>query len=195
MLRNPTKVKIGDTLYPINTDFRIAIECNEIAQDDTIGEYERALAIIYKLFGDKGLDNPEHYNKLLELGQKYLLCGKELDKHSVEDADMDFIQDMNYIETSFQSDYNMDLSTVDMHWWKFCDLLNGLSNSELGNCCILNRVRNLRNMDASKIQDSREREKVVKAQKEVALHKKEKPLTKEQIESIKLFNKLAGIKD
>lgn len=52
-MNNPQYVKVDDKLYKINTDFRIALECNNIAEDTSIGEYERALAIIYKLFGEK----------------------------------------------------------------------------------------------------------------------------------------------
>ena len=52
-MSNPQYVKVDDKLYKINTDFRIALECNNIAEDTSIGEYERALAIIYKLFGEE----------------------------------------------------------------------------------------------------------------------------------------------
>ena len=33
------------------------------------------------------------------------------------------------------------------------EMMNGLSNSELGDCCILNRVRNLRNFDMKDIKE------------------------------------------
>lgn len=56
-MNNPKYVKVDNELYNINTDFRIALECNKIAQDKNIGNYERALAIIYKLFGEKGLNS------------------------------------------------------------------------------------------------------------------------------------------
>lgn len=52
-MSNPKYIKIDNELYEINTDFRVAIECNSIAEDENIGEYERALAVIYKLFGEK----------------------------------------------------------------------------------------------------------------------------------------------
>ena len=45
-MNNPEYVKVGDKKYKINTDFRVAIECNNIAQDDSIGNTERPLAII-----------------------------------------------------------------------------------------------------------------------------------------------------
>ena len=80
-----------------------------------------------------------------------------------------------------------------MHWYKFSNLINGLSNSELGNCCILNNVRNLRNLDASKIEDSKERKKILDAQKYWALNKQEYALTQEQQKSMETLNKLIGL--
>jgi len=191
-LNNPEYVKIGDKKYKINTDFRIAIECQEIATDTTIGDYERALAIIYKLFGDEGLNDSENYEQLLKLAQKYLSCNKELETN--EKPDMDFKQDMDYIEASFMSDYQIDLSKIKMHWWTFFNLLNGLSNSEMGNCCILNRIRNLRNYNTSEIKDLNERAKIDKAKRQVALKQKEKEvtLTKEQQKNVDEFYKSLG---
>lgn len=188
----PQFVKVNNKKYKINTDFRTAIECNRIAEDETINDYERALAIIYTLYGDEGLNNEQDYDKLLELAQKYLCCGKEFEGDN-EKPDMDFIQDMEYIEASFMSDFHIDLENSDMHWWKFMKLMNGLSNSELGNCCVLNNIRNLRNFDVSKIKDEKERTKIKKAQQQVALRKQERTFTKEEEEAMEKFNKLAGI--
>ena len=66
----------------------------------------------------------------------------------------------------------MDIANEEMHWWKFYKLINGLSNSEMGNCCVLNRVRNLRTFDTSEIKDVKEKEKIEKAKKQVELKKK-----------------------
>ena len=189
----PEYVKIGDKKYHINTDFRVAIECNQIAEDNSIGDLERALGVIYKLFGEEALNDSENYETLLEMAKKYLKCGKDIEDNSKEEPDMDYIQDMDYIEASFMSDYHMDLSNTKMHWWKFNKLMNGLSNSELGNCCILNRIRNLRNFDESKIEDTKERQRIHKAKMQFALHKKEPTLTKEQLESMEKLNELLGI--
>jgi hypothetical protein len=108
---------------------------------------------------------------------------------------MDYIEDYDYIVASFQSDYGIDLDSVDMDWKRFNTLMNGLSNSELGNCCVLNRVRNLRNYDPSQIKDAKERQKVVKAKEQVALkrYKEENHLTKEQEESMERLNKILGL--
>lgn len=193
-MKNPTFAKVENERYDINTSFRVAIECSKIAEDETIGDYERALAIIYLLYGDKGLENPQHYNKLLEIAKKYLVCGKE-NTESTDEPDMDYEEDMRYIEISFMSDYGINLSETDMHWWEFNKYIEGLSNSELGDCCVLNRIRNLRTFDTKEIKDRKERERIEKAKKQFALkkNKKENHLTKEQEESMKELNKMLGL--
>ena len=190
----PYYVEVNGHKYKINTDFRYAIKCNEIAQDETIGDFERALAIIYTLFGDEGIENPNDYEKLLKMAQKYLSCGKELDG-SADKPDMDFIEDYAYIKTSFRSDYGIKLDEENMHWYEFMEMMNGLSNSELGDCCILNRVRNLRNFDLKDIKDPKERSKIQKAKDSVALKKtkRENHLTKKQEESMERLNKILGL--
>ena len=184
----PKFVEIDDKKYKINTDFRVALKCSEIAEDENIHDTERALAIIYLLFGDEGLENSEHYNDLLKMARKYLSCGKEIEE-SDKEPDMDFNEDWDYIEASFMSDYSISLENIEMHWWKFFKLLNGLSNSELGNCCVLNRVRNLRNYDINEIKDKKLKDQMIEAKKSVALHKKKKKVepSKAQKESAMKF--------
>ena len=183
-MRYPEYVKANGKEYKINTDFRVAIECNKIAEDETICGVERALGIICTLFGEEAIDDEGNYEKLLELAKNYLLCGKEEDD-SNEKPDMDFEEDMDYIEASFMSDYGISLEDTEMHWWKFFNLMNGLSNSDMGNCCVLNRIRNLRNFNTSEIKDTKERQKIEKEKKKVALkkNKKKKNITEKQKQS------------
>lgn len=191
-MNNPEYVKIGNEKYKINTDFRIAIECDTIARNENIGEYEKILAIIYKLFGNKGLNSVDSYAKLIELGQKYLRLGQDIE-FTDEEPDMDFNQDKNLIASSFKYDYGYNPYEMEyLHWYDFYNDMSNLSNSEFGNCCVLSRIRNLRTYDVTKISDLKEREKVIKSQERVALKKtrKEKELTKEEEESIERFNKL-----
>ena len=188
------KIQIDNTIYEAKVDFRTAIRCNEIATDETIGDFERVLGIIYTMFGEDGLNHQEHHEKLLKWCLKYLSCGKEV-KDTNEKPDMDYVEDMEYIEASFMSDYRIDLENEDMDWQKFNKLINGLSNSEFGNCCVLNRIRNLRNLNLNDIKDSKEREKLRKAKEQVALkkNKKEKKMTQEQMDSMNQFNEMLGL--
>ena len=182
----PTYVIVNGNRYDINTDFRVAIECERIARDKSIGDFETFLAILYKLYGKKALENPNDYIELMKLAKKYLSCGKEPEL-TRDEPDMDYLEDFDLIEASFMSDFHIDLSNEKMHWWKFFKLLNGLSNSDTGNCCILNRVRNIRNMELSSIQDSKERTRLMKAKERFALKSTDTKnnLTKEQEESIR----------
>ncbi len=192
----PKYVMVEGKKYAINTDFRVAIECNRIAEDETIGDLERALGVIYELFGDEGINTPNHYEKLLEMAKKYLSCGKEIED-TKEKPDMDYIEDRDYIASSFQYDYKYDPYQMEyVHWWKYFNDLNNLSNSEFGNCCVLNRVRNLRNYDTRQIKDSKERQKIEKAKQQVALKKykpKKKEATDEQMKSAEEFLKGIGL--
>ena len=156
MTNYPQLAKVNDIKYKINTDYKIAIKCDEIARSD-VSEEERSLAILYLLFGEKALDNPQDWVELLNISMKYLRCGKKAENSDEKEANMSFIQDKGYIEASFFSDYNIDLASTDMHYWKFYNLLCGLTED-----CVLNRVRFVRDYDISQIKDAKEKEKWIK---------------------------------
>lgn len=141
MNKYPEYIEVDNIKYKINTDFRIALECDKIVRDSTIGDYEKILAIIYKLLGEKALNDNENHTRLFNLCQKYLQCNKDYeDMNDEEEPSMDFEQDIGYIKASFMSDYNgMDLNKIDLHWWFFNDLLQGLTENS-----VLNRVRYIR---------------------------------------------------
>lgn len=196
LLNNPEYVKVDNELYKINTDFRVALECNNIAQDTTIGDYERAIAVLYKLFGEKSFEC-KNQNKLMELAMKYLSLGKDtntLKNDSDAKHELDFNKCIGLIKSSFKFDYNYDPYELKyLHWYDFYNDLQNLSTSEFGNCCILNRVNSILNQDAKSIKDSK---KLIDAQKDL-INKycivKEKEMTKEQEESARAFYKSLGI--
>lgn len=191
----PECAEIDGKKYKINTDYRIAIRCNEISMQD-IDVLEKAMAIIYLLFGSEALEDVQHYEQLMEKANYFLKCG-DLEDHNEknEEPDMDFIQDFPYIEASFMSDYNMSIKDKPMHWWEFYYLLCGLSQSEMGNSCVLNRIRDLRALDLNTINDPKEREKLRKAKERFALKKrakKKKEFTEEEIKAMEEYHKLVG---
>ena len=198
-MNNPQYVKVDDKLYKINTDFRIALECNKIAEDESIGNLERAMAIIYKLFGEDGLDC-ENQKRLLELAMKYLLLGREqnsLKNDSHDKYELDFNKCIGLIKASFKFDYKYDPYELEyLHWYDFYNDLESLSTSEFGNCCILNRIVSILEQEPKEIKDSKQRQKLIDAQKllkEKYCKKQEKEMTKEQEESARAFYKSLGI--
>lgn len=179
MTNYPEYAEVNGKRYKINIDFRIALRCNEIAEDLEIMDEERGLAIVYLLFGEEGLNNIEDGSELLQIALKFLSCGQKKEKdNKKEEVDMNFEQDWNYIQTSFFSDYNIDLTKSQMHWWQFCNMLGGLTDK-----CIFNRVRFVRNFDVSQIKDSKEREKWIR-QKELVALKREKTSEEKRLDEI-----------
>ena len=174
----PKFIEVEGKKYPINTDFRIALECDDIFKDSTIGDYEKALAVIYKLFGEEALEDYKNQNKIFKVAVKYLQCGKAPeDLVNDENPSMDFKQDIGFIRASFMSDYHIDLDEEKMHWWAFNDLLQGLTEGS-----ILNRVRYIREEPLSD-KKGKELDRWLKAKSQVAL-KKEKTAREEELDKI-----------
>lgn len=184
----PEYIEIQEKQYKINTDFKVALACFEALEDEEINDVARMYAIISLLLGvdNNGeieipqFDNKD-LNKVIELLIEYLSCGKE-ECATVNKKDMDFMQDKEYIYASFMTDYKIDLENTDMHWWKFCNLIKGLTDK-----CVLNRIRDIRNTDLSEYKDPKTKEKLIKAMEVVRLKEKK---TKEQQDAIDEFNNL-----
>lgn len=200
----PEYVEVEGKRYKINTDFRVAIECNRIAEDDNIGNLERAMAIIYTLFGDEGINTPDHYEKLLELAQKYLLCGEDLEgfknQKKQNKNDLDFNKCEGLIKSSFKFDYQYDpYSKEYLHWYEFNNDLMNLSTSEFGTCCALNRIVEILGRNPNDIKDnSKQKDNLIKVQNELRKKycveyenkNKKKATEKEKQSAMNFLNKL-----
>lgn len=174
----PTEIEINGRRYKIRTDFRVAIQCEELARDTSISDYERPMAIVFTLFEDLDVRDEKELETALKLAKKYLSCNKEPKDGESKEPDMSFIQDWSYIEASFMSDYHIDLSKEEMHWWKFFDLMNGLTEK-----CVLNRIRYVRTFDISEIKNPKDRNKWLQMKKEVEL-KREKTLEEKEADDL-----------
>lgn len=164
MITYPEYVQIGSEKVKINTDFKIALRCIEISRDVTIGEYEKQLAIVYLLYGKVPLS--DDIGTYIDMAYKFLTCNKNSAQTQTEgesELDMDLLYDEKYINASFLSEYQIDLTKVKMHFWQYCDLIEGL-----GSDCILNRIRDIRTCDLSEY-SPKYRDKMLKARDSVAL--------------------------
>lgn len=177
----PTHAEINGKLYEINTDYRVAKECYEIINDDAISDQERALAVIYKIFGFIPKQDREAF---LDKASVFLTCGRPNEPSSDEPPDFDVNEDEGFIEASFKSCYGIDLDEINMHWWKFNDLIQGLDKH-----CILSRVREIRNYDLNEIKDPVQRSKMAQAQEQLKLPDR---ITPEQQQKIDEFDALFG---
>lgn len=178
----PEYAEIKGKRYKIDTSYQTALKCFEVINDPNIYDIERTLAVVFLLFGFIP-DDDNDVNLLLEKAKIYLECGEQPKTEEDRKKDMDFRQDWKYIVASFMSDYGVDLSKMDLHFWQFCTLLEGLTDKS-----ILNRVRDIRNYDLSTITDEHFKEKIIKMQKELSLEPEQ--FTEEEQEEINEFESL-----
>lgn len=174
----PEFANIDGERYPINTDFRVGVRCFEVINDAGICDEERALAIIYLLFGF--VPENDKIGSFLEKATLFLQCG-EHPKEERRQPDMDFTLDAKYINASFMSDYRIDLRNAQLHWWQFCELIQGLTEN-----CVLSRVRSVRNQNLADIKDNKMRMQIARAQQAVALPMRH---TREELEAIAEFER------
>lgn len=175
----PEYANIKGVKYKINTDFRVALRCFQLLDDDEITDEERAYATIYMLFG---FVPEEDADLFLDKCKFYLQCGQTEKQQSSKEKDLDFFQDDKYIMASFMSDYQIDLSKEKLHWWQYVELIEGLTPN-----AVLSKIREIRNYDISQVKDTKERQKIINAKNSVALKEKK---TKKQLEDDEFFEKL-----
>ena len=159
----PKAIEINGLEYAIHTEYETALACFKCINDPDITEIERAMGVLGLLY----MEQPTDEAAALRLAVKFLSLGKEPDGDAEDDRhpDMDYEQDMHYIRASFRSVYGIDLKqTPEMHWWEFSELLSGLTDD-----CVLNRIRDIRNLDLSSIKDPQARSRFAAAQYRLAL--------------------------
>ena len=178
-MRYPEYAEVKGIKYKINTDYRVALRCFEVIEDTDISDEERALAVVYLLFGDVPM---EDVGEFLRIAGNYLRCGEKESSQDAGARDMDFIADERYIVASFMSDYRIDLSSVDMHFWQYIQLIQGFTENS-----IMSRIRDIRNYDMSELKDPKSRAKMAQAKAAVALPDK---FTKDEKKTIEEFEKL-----
>lgn len=185
----PSQAEINGRLYDLNTDWKTAITCLDIIKDvkNEYTDVERALLVIGLLFKDWKNMPENDYGKAIEVVKKYLQCGKQNDKNSNE-IDMDYIFDLEAIKSSFLADYRLDLNNNEnMHWYDFYNKCNGLSEK-----CVLNRIRDIRTFDTSKLKDEKQKSKIEEMKEYFALPK---ALTPEEREYQRKYNEIFGINE
>lgn len=181
----PTKMEANGHIYKINTDFRIGLACIKAINDCEITDIERFYAIETLLLGKDVF--PQDELILKEKIELYLKCGKNENVDKTE-IDFDYIQDEEITKNSIRQCYNnLDIYKLEhLHWYEYNELISGLTPES-----VLNRIRDLRNIDVSEINDEKRKNKIIEMQKKVAL--KEYHMKTEQDKKIDEFwNKITG---
>ena len=156
----PKSVSICGQEYPINSDFRAAVEFEILIQSGASPK-RKTRGAIRIFFGG----NPPPYSEkeLVEAAVNfYAGGGNDSDERPKKNRKRiySFAQDGDYIAAAFRSQYGIDLLTVPyMHWYEFRALFKGLEES-----CEIVKIMGYRAADPSKIKYKPERERISRLQ-------------------------------
>lgn len=111
----PTKIRIDNIDYEINSDYRNCLKIILAFEDDELTveeQYYIMLSLLYKKM-------PENIELAIEKAILFLNCGKE---HEVLESrrTYSFSKDSEYIYSAMNQTHNIDLESIEyLHWWKF----------------------------------------------------------------------------
>ena len=118
----PTSLKIAGTEYKIHTDYRVWIKYQLLLFDFCEGDddAEELFNKIVDMVFD-GKKPPKRYaNETTEKIMWFYRCGKNMPKSSGKEKDIfSYEHDDGYIAAAFRQQYQIDLDTTKLHWWKF----------------------------------------------------------------------------
>jgi hypothetical protein len=181
--RLPERVTVDRRSYRLNLDFRNVLRMmDELDRDDIMPEARAYNAI-------KCLTNrPKNVPKVLEAVKGLLF--QEKPKKDAQKV-TDFVQDAGMIRAAFRQAYGIDLYRDRLHWIEFSELLNAIPEGSRYAEVVGIRVRP---MPAPTKWNAQEREWLMKAKADVAIHLSEKEQAKKYQEDVaKVFSGLMGI--
>lgn len=182
----PTKMEANGRIYPINTDYRIALACFRALDDDEITDLERFYAVETLLLGSDVLEEDEMILKDKIIS--YLKCERD-DDESDDEIDFDYLQDETRVKISIKQCYNnLDVDKIEyLHWYEYNELIEGLTEDSL-----IDRVRQIRTLDINQIEDAKKRNKALIIKQRLSLNKKVKMTREQQRAQEEFFRLLNG---
>ncbi len=112
----PTKIRIDNIDYEINTDYRnclkiiLAFEDEELTIDE---QYYIMLNLLYKKI-------PDNFELAIEKAILFLNYGEEFSMSKPNKRTYSFNKDSKYIYSAMNQTHNIDLESIEyLHWWKF----------------------------------------------------------------------------
>lgn len=154
LTNKPSKsVTIRGVEVPIKWDFRTSIKFTELLADRDLSKIElikKGVRLYYGAWADTHSfaegELEEAIEKMIEF-YSHSLSPVNKNKSSKKQS-YSFTYDAEYVYAAFWEQYKIDLSVVEMHWWNFKALFNGLSEkTQFG------KIIGYRTMDISRLSD------------------------------------------
>ena len=119
----PTKIKIDGKEFDIVTDFRAGITFETMVENGDIDAFK-----LLQIYFPNGA--PGNIEAAADEVIRFYKCGDEGKKGSNVSKNTkpgySFSQDSAVIYADFMRYYDIDLTTANLHWWKFRELLSAL---------------------------------------------------------------------
>ena len=179
----PNGVTVDGRFYKLDFDFRNVLRMmDELDRDDVMPEARAYNAL-------KCLCNrPKNVQKVLEAVKGLLF--QEKPKKDAQKV-TDFVQDAGMIRAAFRQAYGIDLYRDKLHWIEFSEMLNAIPEGSRYSEVVGIRARP---MPAPTRWNAEERQWLMKAKADVAIHLSEKEQAKRYEEDVaKVFSGLMGI--
>ncbi|QIK56672.1 hypothetical protein G7059_01825 [Erysipelothrix sp. HDW6A] len=145
--------------YPINTDFKVAIECDRVINDPDVDDFERGIAVVTLLFGDA-----PYCEEALKKSSIFLSGGEQEENN--QKRLIDFNQHWDLIYSTFKGQYGIDLHKEDMHYQEFIMLLKGVKNTALSD------VIDILSRNPAEEKDYKSRKALIEAQNKLKIKEK-----------------------
>lgn len=162
----PETVTIAGKSCPIHTDFRVWIRFAQLAEDNSLSIPSRLVQIIKLIYGYLPPKLDEAVAALLQ----FYSVGSDAksragaSKSGQQKRIFDYEADACYIYAAFLAQYNIDLCTTSLHWWKFKALFSALDENMQ-----FVKILGYRSVELSKIKDKEQRAFYRRMQKNYAL--------------------------
>lgn len=139
----PDTITVNGVEYPVETDFRVWVRFQGIFLSD--GTNEAKAEKVCELMDEMGL--PQTKEALDAMLQFYSGASTENQTGSGGNVQAyDFEKDSEYIFSAFLDSYGIDLTTAQLHWWRFKALFKSLPED-----CHMCKIMMYRTIDLKKV--------------------------------------------
>lgn len=157
----PNTVRVDDRNYPILTDFKNWIKFYQMIQSKELTDREKCM-VAMEWFTEEIPIN--QWNALEALSDFFCMQQREerkdIQKEQKKKKILDFERDSSLILAGFRQTYGIMLSEVDLHWWEFKSLFDGMPDDTK-----LKEIIGYRNIDLNDVKDPEEKRRIRKIKK------------------------------
>lgn len=149
----PDSVEIDGVQYGIRTDYRCILDIlSDLSNPDTDGQ-ERALIVLIGLYPGFEEMPPEHYERAVQEGMRFINCGEEESQQKAPRL-VGWEQDYNLIIAPINRVLGREVRAVEyMHWWTWL-----AAYREIGDCLFAQIVRIRERKERGKPLDKQDQE-------------------------------------